>query len=253
MSRLCVYFGTEPPSSSVLTASTDSQASLDVVLEPYHPLVMHGGFTEAFPHARRFVYVNPTTVDPWVLAQLTEPPPLIGRDEKWQLPRLDLDHPDGFAWAVRSACAALEGDQGRLHGAFVDDVDRLLPDRDEVVMEWFVQVAHQLGREPAWFVNRGFPLWGRIERLEAVLLEDITPEISAAQPPAYVRWIREDVLPEVSAVRQRGVRVHSLGYRDQEPTGPVILDEELRQDLHRMVDTITTGADRQLHEWRVSS
>ena len=120
-------------------------------------------------------------------------------------------------------------------------------------MEWFVQVTSQLGHEPAWFLNRGFGLWPRIEHVEAVLLEDITPEISAAQPPAYVRWVREEVLPAVRAVRQRGVRVHSLGYRDQEPTVPVLVDESLRVELATVVDTVTTGADRQLHEWRLSS
>jgi hypothetical protein len=249
MNKLCVYFGTEPPDATVPQTLED----VDVVLEPYHPLVKSRGFREAFPLARRFVYVNPTTVDPWVLGQLSDPPPLIGRDETWNLPRLDLDHPDGFDWAVRSACAALEGDDGSIHGAFVDDINRLLPDREELLMEWFVEVVQRLGWEPAWFLNRGFAIWPRVERLEAVLLEDITPEISAAQPPAYVRWMREDVLPRVEEARARGVRVHCLGYRDQEPTGGVLLDDALRRDLRRLVDSVTTGADRQLHEWRLSS
>jgi hypothetical protein len=253
MPALCVYFGTEPPEQHVPAARDD----LDVVLEPYHPLVKTGGFTEAFPHARRFVYVNPTTVDPWVLRQLADPPPLLGHDERWNLPRLDLEHPDGFAWAVRSACAALAGDDGRLHGAFVDDLDRLLPEQEEIAVEYVAQVTHQLGWEPAWFVNRGFALWGRIERLEAVLLEDISPAVSSREPVATVRWLREDVLPRVREVRARGVRVHALSYADQEP-GPGGTDADPAADLRLhdqvrdVVDSVTTGADRNLHVWRTS-
>lgn len=251
MTSLCVYFGTEPPDVE-LSASTTGD--LDVVLEPYHPLVKTGGFTEAFPHARRFVYVNPTTVDPWVLRQLADPPPLIGWDERWNLPRLDLEHPDGFAWAVRSACAALAGDEGRLHGAFVDDLDRMVPAQEELAVEYFSQVTHQLGWEPAWFVNRGFSLWQRIEHLEAVLLEDISPSVSSREPVGTVRWLREEVLPSVRSARDRGVRVHSLSYADQEEhlDPDVAADQRLHDQITAVVDSITTGADRNLHEWRTS-
>ncbi|MCW2769577.1 MAG: hypothetical protein JWR27_1010 [Aeromicrobium sp.] len=247
--KLCIYFGTEMPD---LTWSEDLGPS-DVVLEPYHPLVQGGGFAEAFPDARRFVYVNPTTIDPWVLDQLADPPPMIGRDERWNLPRLDLDHPEGFAWAVRSACAALKGDRGRIHGAFVDDLDSMLPDREELAIEFFVQVALHLETEPAWFINRGFSLWPRIEHLEAVLLEDISPDLAARAPTAMVRWIHEQVLPAVRAVRRRGVRVHSMDYADQQESLGVAPDENLRAEVAGLVDSVTSGADRQLHDWRASS
>ena len=251
---LCIYFGTDLPAPG-WTDERAGRGRLDVVLEPYHPLVQGGGFADAFPTARRYVYVNPTTVDPWVLGQLSDPPPLLGRDERWGLPRLDLEHPDGFAWAVRSACAALGGDAGRLHGAFVDDLDRLLPAREEIAMEYFVQVALQLGWEPAWFVNRAFALWPRIEHLDAVLLEDITPDVAAHEDADAVRWIREEVLPEVRAVRQRGTTVHSMGYADQlsDPPPDRATDELLRTDLAALVDSVTDGADRMLHDWRWSS
>lgn len=246
--RLCVYFGTEMPDP----AWAQDLGAIDIVLEPYHPLVQGGGFAEAFPDARRFVYVNPTTIDPWVLGQLADPPPLVGRDDRWDLPRLDLDHPDGFAWAVRSACAALSGDRGRIHGAFVDDLDRLLPDREELAIEYFVQVAVHLDREPAWFINRAFALWPRVEHLEAVLLEDISPDVAAHEPPATVRWMREQVLPAVRAVRQRGTRVHAMDYADQHGRADGPADEGLRVEVAGVVDSVTTGADRMLHEWIVS-
>lgn len=251
--KLCIYFGTEMPVPGWSDRAGEARR-VDVVLEPYHPLVQGGGFADAFPDARRYVYVNPTTVDPWVLGQLSDPPPLIGRDARWNLPRLDLDHPDGFAWAVRAACAALNGDDGRIHGAFVDDLDRLLPGREEIAMEYFVQVSHQLGWEPSWFINRGFALWPRIERLDAVLLEDITPHIAAHEAPDTVRWLREHVLPQVRAARARGIPVHAMGYHDQHGALPDVAPDNLLQvELGRLVDSVTDGADRMLHDWRWSS
>lgn len=247
---VCLYFGDQQPGpgQAHLTALDD----LDVVLEPYHPLVRDGGFADVFPRARRFVYVNPTTVDPWHLERMTDPPPLIGTDEEWGLPRLDLEDPRGLDHAVATTVAALRCDDGRMHGAFVDDLDRLLPDRADIALEYLARTTCALGHEPAWFLNRGFALWSRVENLDAVLLEDLTPETVAHLQPGAVRWLREEVLPRVRDARARGVRVHALGYPDQNDVFDVLPDDRLRHDLAGLVDTVTTPADRRLHEWSLS-
>jgi hypothetical protein len=250
VSQLCLYFGVEMPDAEWALGLTNT----DVVLEPYHPLVKDGGFADAFPNSRRYVYVNPTTVDPWLLERAETKPPLIGYDDRWSLPRLDLEQETGFAWAVKEAVDALKADGGRIHGLFVDDLDRLLPGQVDVAMDFLVHVSLQNGSEPGWFLNRAFELWPLVEGLDVVLLEDITPQLIGYEPEGGVRWMRDVVLEQVRAARARGIRVHSLGYKDQEG---IMLDrspdEALERDLSALVHSVTTGVDRQLSEWRVSS
>jgi hypothetical protein len=249
MSDLCIYFGTAEPDPAWAASLRD----IDVVLEPYHPVVQERRFAATFPHARRFVYVNPTTVDPWLLERSPVPPPLIGYDERWNLPRLDLDQTAGFDWAVDTAVRIAQEQGHGIDGLFVDDLDRLIPGRRDTAIDYLVQVAVRLGREPGWFVNRGFELWPFIEGLDAVLLEDITPHLVAFRVISDVRWMREVVLDQVRTARARGVRVHSLGYRDQEPEdGGRSPDRRLERELAALVDSITTGAGRSLDEWMVS-
>ena len=249
MTALCLYFGTEMPDREWAR----SLAGADVVLEPYHPLVKDGGFADIFPDCQRYVYVNPTSVDPWILGQSKSKPPLIGRDGRWDLPRLDLSTPEGFNWAVAEALTALAADGGRGHGLFVDDLDRLLPEQTEIAMSYLVHVTVRHGKEPGWFLNRAFSLWPLVEGLDAVLLEDITPALIGYESVSGVRWVREVVLQGVRQVRARGIHVHSIGYSDHEkiPEGR-IPDPVLTKELAELVDSVTTGADRRLEEWRVS-
>lgn len=244
-----MYFGTEMPPPEWAAALIDT----DVVLEPYHPLVQQRAFREVFPNSRRYVYVNPTTVDPWILERAATPPPLIGHDERWGLPRLDLDRQAGFDWAVDSAVEVLGDHGGTVDGLFVDDLDRLIPNRVDIAMNYIVQVTMRLDWEPGWFVNRAFDLWPMIEGLDAVLLEDITPRLVSFEPASRIRWIRDVVIDSVQKARHRGVRIHSLGYADQESTRDgTARDEALEAELEALVDSTTIGADRRLSDWRIS-
>ncbi|KQQ95350.1 hypothetical protein ASF62_02085 [Leifsonia sp. Leaf325] len=246
MSGLQIYFGEELPDLTWSRSLTDT----DVVLQPYHRLVSDGGFADAFPNSRRFVYVNPTTVDPWILEGLAVAPPLLGLDERWALPRLDLDTEAGFAYAVSSAVAAGSGGRPELHGLFVDDLDRLMPDQLDVAMRYLAAVTEDLGWEPRWFVNRGFDSWPMIENLDAVLLEDIVPEFARGLTVAHIRWIRDVVLPNMHGAHDRGVRIHSLGYRDEQGAMDLAPDLALEQDLDALLDSITVAPSRQLNDWR---
>ncbi|MBW4043115.1 MAG: hypothetical protein HIU86_13510 [Acidobacteria bacterium] len=247
MSAMSIYFGVEHPVQPVVSAI----GAGDVVLEPFHPLVRDGGFADVFPHSRRYVYVNPTTVDPWHYERMADKPPIIGTDERWGLPRLDLDRPEALDWAVAQAVDAFAADGGRSTGLFVDDLDRLLPDRAELAIEYLARVGEATAREPRWFVNRGFALWPRIEALDAVLLEDLAPEVVGFTSIDESRWL-DDVFAAVRGARARGVRVHALSYDDQPAGGTTIADLRVRGELTALLDSVTTGADRPLNVWRTS-
>jgi hypothetical protein len=247
MSAMSIYFGVDHPEAGLPSAIGTG----DVVLEPFHPLVRDGGFADVFPRCRRYVYVNPTAVDPWHFERMADPPPITGTDERWALPRLDLDRPEALDFAVEQAVAAFAADGGRSTGLFVDDLDRLLPDRAELAIEYLARVGERTPREPRWFVNRGFALWPRIEALDAVLLEDLAPEVVGFESIDRTRWM-DDVLAAVRGVRLRGVRVHALSYEDQPAAGSTVADRRVQTDLAALIDTVTTDADRPLNVWRIS-
>jgi hypothetical protein len=249
MTGLCINFGTEVPKRSWAGSLVD----FDVVLEPYHPLVKYGGFAETFPNARRYIYVNPTSVDPWELERATKKPPLIGNDERWNLPRLDLDRPEALDFAVETAVRSFALDDGQSRGLFVDDLDRMLPDRADLAIEYLARVSSGIGREPRWFLNRGFELWPQVEALDAVLLEDIAPHLVGYAKVSEVRWLRDVVLAGARTARDRGVRIHALSYADQEnhtdrPARDLVLETEFAE----IVDTVTTDQERRLEEWRIN-
>lgn len=247
MTGVSIYFGTEHPAGSVLSAIHGG----DVVLEPFHPLVRDGGFADVFPRCRRYVYVNPTTVDPWLYNRMASPPPIIGRDERWGLPRLDLAQPEALDFAVEQAVEAFAADDGRSTGLFVDDLDRLLPDRVGLAIEYLARVGEATAREPRWFINRGFGVWPLVEALDAVLLEDMAPEVVGWGSMDEARFL-DDVLAAVRAVRVRGVRVHALSYDDQPRASAGPRDRRVQRELAELLDTVTTDADRPLNVWRTS-
>lgn len=247
MRRACVYFGIDAPDASWAS----SLRGADVVLEPFHPLVAEGGFAERFPHARRYVYVNPTSVDPWLLEHGPAGAPVSGWDARWDLPRIDPATPEGMDWAVRTAMDAAAADGGRSRGLFVDDLDRLLPDRPDTALEFLRRVEDAVSPDVHWFVNRGFDLWNRIARLDAVLLEDMAPTVTRHAPAAEVRWVRTRVLPALDAVRRRGTAVHAVAYADQEALLTTAPDLALEQDLARRIDSVVLSVGRAAASWEV--
>lgn len=247
MSGVSIYFGVEHPGEPVLARIREG----DVVLEPFHPLVRDGGFADVFPNCRRYVYVNPTTVDPWLYDRMVDPPPITGRDERWGLPRLDLDRPESLDFAVEQAVAAFAADGGRSTGLFVDDLDRMLPERPELAVEYLARVGEATPVEPRWFLNRGFALWPLVEALDAVLLEDLAPDVVGFGSVDESRWM-DDVLAAVRGVRARGVRVHALSYADQQPSGSTAADRRVQTELAGLIDSVITDADRPLNVWRIS-
>ena len=242
-----MYFGTDVPDA----AWSAGLRRTDVVLQPYHPLARYGGFADRFPHARRYLYVNPTSVDPWVLENGGGAAPVTGWDQRWGLPRLDVASEEGMSWAVRTALEVLLLDQGSATGLFVDDLDRLLPEEPQAALAFLQRVQDGADREIRWFVNRAFSLWDRIRALDAVLLEDIAPAITRHAPVDEVRWMRAEVLPAVDAARERGVAVHAVAYADQEGMHSAAPDLALERDLAERLDSVTTGVARDAASWEV--
>ena len=55
MTGLVVYYGTTSPDAGWAVALSDT----DVVLQPYHPILMERAYRRTFPGASRFVYREP--------------------------------------------------------------------------------------------------------------------------------------------------------------------------------------------------
>jgi hypothetical protein len=177
----------------------------DVVLQPYHPIVQAQEYASWFPHARRFVYVNPTVVDPLRRSDATAEMVFHDPHDGWDLPRLRL--PLWLDWAVADA-VAIAGGSG-VHGLFVDDLDRLLdtPAGRETAVRYVRAVTAASGA--GIYVNRAFAVLDALPAVEAVLLEDLDVDLAS---PGTAAWLYDVVLPALQRARDRGVRIHQLGY-----------------------------------------
>ena len=210
----------------------------DVVLQPYHPIVQSGTYANWFPHARRFVYVNPTAVDRVRCSDVTDAMVFHDPDDPWGLPRLRF--PDHLAFAVNDALAIAR--RPGVHGVFVDDLDRMLttPFERAVAVAYVRTIAASTGA--ALYINRAFTILDDLDGVEAVLVEDIDRN---AESPDAIAWLNDVVLPVLTRARQRGVRVHALGY-DADPAGRTA-------GIESLLAAVTTSSARlphpRLDEW----
>jgi len=239
MTGLVVYYGTTSPDAEWAVALSDT----DVVLQPYHPILMERAYRRTFPGASRFVYLNPTTIDPWRLQRRRSRPPLLVDRDEWGLPRLNLESAAGWDCAIEEAAVAAGAGQEELHGIFLDDVDRM---PDHQVRRFITELSDRLGWMPRLFVNRGFALWATLPDIDAVLIEDVRGA-QTRQPDAEgpARWVREVVAPAVIAARARGARVHRIDYADTACAGTAV-DEGLPPEL---IESEWMDAPRLLHAW----
>lgn len=239
MSAVVLYYGTQGPRRDWAEALVDT----DVVLQPYHPLVMESGFRKAFPKSRRFVYVNPTTIDPWRLERRSSRPPLADSRDDWNLPRLDLRHPEGWNCSIDEVAFAASSGADEIDGLFIDDIDRL--DTDQF-MRFTADVVTRLGWIPQLFVNRGFAHWPAAPAIDAVLIEDVRGTSSVDDDDdGAARWVREVIAPAVTQVRHRGARVHRVEYADTAERTDVFADEVSSS----LVDSEWMTAPRPLDTW----
>lgn len=239
MSDLVVYYGTERPVPSWSTSVVDT----DVVLQPYHPMVQESGFRTAFPRARRFVYVNPTTIDPWRLERRSSTPPLTEASDDWGLPRLDLHRAAGWECSIEEAASAAASGSDELDGLFVDDADRI---DAEQFARFTADVSDRLGWLPRLFVNRGFALWATAPAIDAVLIEDVrgTAPVDHDDDGA-ARWMREVIAPAVARISERAARVHRIEYSDTAAHVDVFANEVSSS----LVDSEWMTATRPLNTW----
>lgn len=238
MTTLIMYYGTEMPDLDQARAATDA----DVVLQPYHPIVMDGEYGRAFPHARRFVYVNPTSIDPWRLERAEVKPPLLDIDDEWSLPRIDLAATAGWRAALDEAAWALESGPEQVHGVFIDDLDRV----DAATAHAFIaDLRAKVGWTPALFLNRGFHAWPGLT-LDAVLVEDVRGgDVQDDDPDGLARWVAEAVVPSLTDARATGSAVHRVEYLDTASRH----DHSEHQLSAELFDSVWMTAPRSLDEW----
>ena len=77
-----------------------------------------------------------------------------------------------------------------VQGLFVDDLDLLCQTPKQ--RSWAIRVINQIyndSRGCRFFLNRGFSLWHRIQGIEAILLEGITPETVNEFTPSDAQWL----------------------------------------------------------------
>lgn len=230
-----IFHGTELPPRRWAAGVT-----ADVVLQPYHPLVAEGRFGDYFPQARRWIYTNPTAIDPE--RQRHIPKRLILRDpgDRWQLTRMRL--PEGLDLVLEDA-AELAGRPG-VHGLFLDDLDRLIARGDEVLSAYLSGLAERISCPV--FVNRGFAALARVPRLAAVLVEDLSRDL--ASPGSY-SWVQSEVLPALAQARDAGCRLHRIDYEPALPYLPPTA-RLLDRAVSRLCDHEHRVYDEQLVEWR---
>lgn len=212
-----LYYGSAMPD----LAAARRLRGQDVVLQPYHRLVAAGGFADAFPRCRRYVYWNPTAV------ALDDPEadhlPSLSVDSRWGLRRLDLDDSVARRHVVKRAAFALGCDGGRIDGLFVDDLDLLIDSgRSALALDLIREVSAAVGNRSGsgWFVNRGFSLWPLIPRLDAVLLENLGPADLADLNGDQWRWLERHVVPSLHNARRAGAAAYTVSYRDRPAGGP---------------------------------
>lgn len=238
MTNLVLYYGTEMPDLDAARITVDTH----VVLQPYHPIVMSGEFRRVFPEARRFVYVNPTAIDPWRLDRSEVKPPLLEVDDEWSLPRIDLSATAGWRTALDEAAWALDSGPEQVHGVFIDDLDRV----DSATAQAFIaDLRARVGWTPALFINRGFHVWPGLA-LDAVLVEDVRGgDVRDDDPAGLSRWVAEAVVPSLVDARTRGSAVHRVEYADTSSRHDHS-EDQLPADLF---DSVWMTAPRTLDEW----
>jgi hypothetical protein len=201
------YYGTELP----IRERARQLRAATVVLQPYHPLCQTGRFADYFPHARRFVYFNPTAVQPGLLTDPQVRTAILGYDATWDLERLDLRSAAvrRFAIAQGQLASRIEG----VHGLFVDDLDRWdHPEGRPHARAVLDAVMAGRTRPAPWFVNRGFGFWDCVPDLAAALLEELSPYQLDHMGPGELSWVSTVVLRALSHARTCGADVYCLTY-----------------------------------------
>ena len=243
MKSAIFYYGLDlPPDRSKTTLLRDTA----VVLQPHHPLLSDDIFADYFPHCSLFVYWNPTGVQPESLRAASEQIPLVALDHVWDLVRLDLRSDAARRFAVGQGLRALRQTGAHVHGLFVDDLDLWSgPRRQSAAIAVLRQLQAEGAQDIRLFLNRAFSLWPKLDCLQAVLLEELTPGVVKRLAPADTEWVERKVLPAIRRVRRRGVTVFGMTY---EPTWEKPPHSRVSAGLAEVTDNIVMTC-RSLDQW----
>lgn len=202
-----IYYGTDLPSRERARRLRNAV----VVLQTYHPLCESNGFADYFPHARRFVYFNPTATQTRLLTDPRVRAATLDYDITWDLERLDLHRAAARRFAIAQGHKALS--IAGVHGLFVDDLDRWdHPIGRRHAMAVLRAIDSDHSRPVAWFVNRGFGFWKWLPGMAAALLEDLSPYHVDRMTPGELDWLTTLVLPTVRRAHAAGAQMYCQVY-----------------------------------------
>lgn len=254
---LTLYYGMDYPALAAAEHYTGM-----VVLQPYHPLVAAGQFAEIFPRADRYLYYNPVKTY-GSAAMLDFASERLGPRgdqpfEAWLTCPRDLER------QKRAEAERLLAIPGTC-GLFVDDLDHWLLDDSRFDQGCALLKAIARKAEGRLILNRGFRFWPELERIDAVLLENVGPyDIAKLTAPGCeqdIRWLHRQLssyLPSLqpssrassassACPRKSAVPVYTLSYLDQ-PFRPAALPPKQVMPLYLELKALLDGyVRRHLH------
>ncbi len=166
------YYGSQVP----LLAKTKVLKNTNVILQDYHPVVHQGLFKEFFPHCQRFLYLNVSHIHRNELSLYDINLKDLKYNPEWETYLLNLNLQSTADLIITKAKSLLKIEG--VDGIFIDDLDFWceFPEIRLAFTELLNKIKNAREREVKFIVNRGFPLWNKIEGLEAIVLENIYPE-----------------------------------------------------------------------------
>lgn len=250
---LTLYYGMSYPSLAAAEHYTGM-----VVLQPYHPLVAAGQFAQIFPHADRYLYYNPVKTygsDQVLDFSLEGTSPAPGQSfDDWLGSQKKLEA------AKRAEAERLLAIPGTC-GLFVDDLDHWLVDDSRFDQGCQLLQVIAKAAKGRLILNRGFRFWPELQKLDAVLLENIGPyDIAKLTAPGCeqdIRWLHQQLtsyLPSLhpsgadkTCPRKSAVPVYTLSYAT-EPFRPESLPAARVMPLYLELKALLDGyVRRHLH------
>jgi hypothetical protein len=254
MTGCILYYGVEVPD----VAWAQCLDGVFVVVQDYHPLCREGLLAQFFPRCRRYVYFNPARFPAAWLGRGHTPDLESTTSDAYGNLAIDVGTPTSIRYLAAEAerLLSFEG----VDGLFVDDLDvwTATPARRARMRSALEAVETASAPRPVhWFANRGFALWPALDRLDAVLLEGLSPQAVLGFGEASCDWVEGllDTHLKVLDRRQQSVSVFALDYRpvrDEMPGDPAGKHSDRAARLARRLEARVHEiivARRRLDEW----
>lgn len=178
------YYGTQTP----CITKCKSLKNTHVILQSYHPLVHQGMFQDFFPTCQRFLYLNVSNIHRNELRKYDINLKNSKYNSEWDTYSLDLSLPSTSELILEKAKSLLELEG--VEGIFLDDLDFWCdsPYLRRSLIDLLENIRKTVSKDVKYIINRGFPLWSKIDGLEAIVLENIYPEKIYTSQDSDLGW-----------------------------------------------------------------